>query len=147
MLEKSHGPEARPTATRASEENGNPPLLKILGYLVKRHFSTGPGGVLDLQSVTQKLVVLLQGSYHQVIEREPHGAAPGGVPAEHGSGGLGRFVVDRGAQLAGLELVGSTTQYRLSSKTPVSTGSYSGWCRSSDCSHAQDPRTGTAPGG
>lgn len=47
-LKRSHGPEARPTAIRANEENGDQPLLKILGYLVKGHLSPGTSQVLDL---------------------------------------------------------------------------------------------------
>ena len=33
------------------EENGDQPLLKILGYLVKRHLSPGTSRVLDLSAV------------------------------------------------------------------------------------------------
>ena len=43
-LEKSHGLEAKPTAIRANEENGDRPLLKILGYRHAAFFGPEPLG-------------------------------------------------------------------------------------------------------
>ena len=50
-------------------------------------------------------MVALKRVDHQVVEREPERSAPVGVPAEHGGGGLGRLVVDRGAEALDVELV------------------------------------------
>ena len=43
---------------------------------------------------------------HQVVEGKPQRPPPVGVPAEHGRGGLGRFVVDGGPDALDVQFVG-----------------------------------------
>src|SRR5450432_4900282 len=64
------------------------------------------GRVLDGELVTEESVVALKNADHKVVEREPERAAPVGVPAEHGGGGLGRLVVDARLDAFDVEYVG-----------------------------------------
>ena len=60
----------------------------------KRQPLARAGRVLDRLLVAEEPVVALERADHQVVHREPDRAAPVGVAAEHGRGGLGRLVVD-----------------------------------------------------
>ena len=98
--------EAGPPAVRAAGEDRDQPVRQVGGDLVQGQLLAGPGRVLDREVVAEEPVVPLQDADHQVVQREPDRAAPVGVPAEHGRGGLGRLVVDARRDALDLELVG-----------------------------------------
>ena len=52
-------------------------------------------GKLDLQALPVEVIVGLEGLDDHVVDREPDGAAPVGIPPEHPGPPLARLVVDR----------------------------------------------------
>ncbi len=111
--------EARPPAVGTASEDGDEPVLQIGGDLVQGQLLAGPGRVLDGELVAEEPVVAFQGADHQVVQREPDGAAPVGVPAEHGGGGLGGLVIDAGRDALDLDLVGMVAVVGRQGPQPV----------------------------
>ena len=111
--------EARPASLLIDDEERNNPLPQIGSDLAERDAGSRSGGVLDRQVGSEELVVSLKRSRRQVVEREPNGATPIRVPAEHSRGRLGRFVVDGGVHALDVENVGMVPVHRRQGPQPV----------------------------
>ena len=80
-------------------------MAQVLGDRIQGQPVSRTGGVLHREAITKEAVVSFQSLDHEKVEGKPQRAPPVGVAAKHPGGGLGRFVVDRGAHAFDVELV------------------------------------------
>ena len=85
---------ARPRAVRAAEKEPRDTTRELLRDLRQVHEDTRAGGALDLQRVAIIIMVTIERLDQQVIERQPHRAAPVRVAAEHARVAVSRHVRD-----------------------------------------------------
>jgi hypothetical protein len=78
---------------RVRQKEAAQTATQVIRHLLEVEHPAGPGWALHLQAVTVEVVVTFQGLNEQVIDREPHRAAPVGVAAEEAGCGLAGLVV------------------------------------------------------
>src|SRR3954453_5442 len=97
-------PVPRPPPRRVARERRRQPPRDLAGDLEQRHLAARAGRALHHQPLAVVAVQLEEPAEDDGVHREPDGAAPVRVPAEHRRVGLGREVSDRIALAAPLEL-------------------------------------------
>src|SRR5947199_10808518 len=87
-------PLAGAAAVGIRDEEAREPAVELLRDLTETHEAPRAGGTLDAQVVAVEVVVALERLGEQVVQREPHRAAPVGVAPEETGVRLGGRVVD-----------------------------------------------------
>lgn len=98
-------PEARSPTVRAAQEQPRQPPRQLHGRLQDRDLRPAADGILDREVVAVVVVELLQALDDEEVDREPDGAAPVRVPAEHAGVGVAGDVADRERVAVRLEAV------------------------------------------
>ena len=91
----------RSASVGAGQPDTDQPVGQVAGDVPQTRASPGPGRVLQGEVRAEEFVVLQQFPDDQVVDREPHRAAPVGVAPVHRGAGLGRFVADGRLRQAG----------------------------------------------
>ena len=94
VLELFRAAKHRTPAGLVAQEDALQAIGDLVGHLGERHQRAGAGGTLHAEGVAVVGVELDQRANEEDVHREPHRAAPVGVPTEHPAVRLGRLIRD-----------------------------------------------------
>ena len=81
------------TPSRIRKEETGQPATQVVSDLLEIEHPAGASWAFHAQTVAVEVMVAFQRLDQQIIDREPHGAAPVGVAAEEAGSGFTRLVV------------------------------------------------------